>query len=379
MIEPHGGALIDRVIDGDRVERVEKNISDRPKIYLDYAAFQDTLNISTGRFSPLKGFLTRNDFLKVVHDMTLEDGDIWPLPIVLDVNKEKATQLQPGEKAGLVSPEDELIGYIDVEEVFKYNKEETTREVFGTSDKSHPGVANYFSMDEFLVGGEITVFDKYRYIGEELHPKESRVLFKKLGWDAVVGFQTRNAPHRAHEYIQKAALEHVDGLFVQPKLGEKKEGDYTDDVIIGAYKKLIDLYYPERKAALSVFPCSMKYAGPREAVFDALVRKNQGCTHFIIGRDHAGVGDFYDGFDAHRIFEEIDIGIDIVFFSYSFFCEKCDGMSSEKICPHGDDARVYPSGSKIRDLIRSGELPSEKIMRPEVANYIANADEAFIQ
>jgi sulfate adenylyltransferase len=317
--------------------------------------------------------------LKVAHDMTLEDGTVWPLPIILDVDNQLAAELEPDRKAGLESPNGELIGFIDVDEVYRQNKKEIAHSIFGTEDTSHPGVENYLQMDDFLVGGSIKLFDEYRYNESDLLPQESRVLFDSKGWETVVGFQTRNAPHRAHEYIQKAALEHVDGILIQPKLGDKKEGDYRDDVIIGGYDKLIDGYYPDDLAVLSVFPSVMRYAGPREAVFDSIIRKNQGCTHFVIGRDHAGVGDFYGGFDAHRIFDDIsDIGVEPLFFNYSFFCEKCDGMTSEKVCPHGDDVRVYPSGSKIREMIRSGEEPSEKIMRPEVANFIIEAEEPFV-
>lgn len=380
MIEPHGGSLVNQIIDDDFVPEIAKDLEDKPKIHLNDASYQDVLNISVGRFSPLKGFMSQNDFLKVAYDMNLEDGTVWPLPVTLDVDKDKAAELAPGEKANLVSPleDEDVIGYIDVEEVYKYNKEETAQHIYGTSDRSHPGVENYFNQGEFLVGGEIRIFEEHHHMSEDLHPKESRVLFEEVGWDTVVGFQTRNAPHRAHEYIQKSSLEHADGLLIQPKLGEKKKGDYRDEVIIGAYQELIESFYPDKKAILSIFPSCMRYAGPREAVFDALVRKNQGCTHFIIGRDHAGVGDFYDGFDAHRIFDDIDIGIKPVFFSYSFFCHQCDGMSSEKICPHGDDARVYPSGTKIRNMITSGEKPSSKIIREEVANYIIEQDEPVV-
>ncbi|MDG5775381.1 sulfate adenylyltransferase [Haloarculaceae archaeon H-GB2-1] len=378
MNEPHGGRLVDRVTDDDP-EAFGVGSADQPRIHLSPKTFKDAMNVATGRFSPLKGFLTRNDFLKVAHDMTLEDGTVWPLPIVLDVDGEKATSLEPDQRATLCDPNGDPVGVIDVEEVYKYNKSEAAEAVFGTDDEDHPGVASFKSRDDFLVGGPITMFDPHRHNGHDLLPAESRVLFRKKGWDTVVGFQTRNAPHRAHEYIQKSAMEFVDGLFVQPKLGDKKIGDYSDAVIMESYRELTDAYYPTGNVALSVFPSQMRYAGPRESIFDALVRKNQGCTHFIIGRDHAGVGDYYDSFAAHDIFEEItDIGIEPMFFSYSFFCEPCDGMVSEKICPHGDDERIYPSGTEIREAIRNEERPSEKMMRPEIATLIMNTDEPFV-
>ncbi|MFB6187207.1 MAG: sulfate adenylyltransferase [Halobacteriaceae archaeon] len=379
MIDPHGGELVDKIVNEDRAEHLQSTISDGPVIELNTAEYQDVINISNGRYSPLKGYMTRNDFLKVVHDMTLEDGTIWPLPIILDVSQETASELNPGEKAGLIDPSGRIIGAIDIDEVYKYNDSDVAEGVFGTDDPEHPGVQALYNRDDFLVGGEILVFDEERYNGVDLFPKETRVLFEHRGWNTVVGFQTRNAPHRAHEYIQKSALELADGLLVQPKLGEKKDGDYRDKIILDAYQSLLQHYYPNDRVSLSVFPSKMNYAGPREAIFDAIVRKNQGCTHFIIGRDHAGVGDYYGGFEAQRIFQEIgDLGITPLFYNYSFYCRECDGMASEKICPHSDEKRVYPSGTKIRNMIQSGSRPSEKIMRPEVTECIMSADTPFI-
>jgi sulfate adenylyltransferase len=379
MIEPHGGDLVDRVLDDHRAKRIADEVADVPGIELDRSQYQDAINIATGRFSPLTGFLTQNDFLKVVHDMMLEDGTVWPLPIVLDVDAGKAGELTPSKRAGLYGPDGELVGAIDIDEIYKYNTKKTAKQVFGTTDTDHPGVANYAARNDFLVGGDILLFDSHRYNEHDLYPVESRVLFEKWGWDTVVGFQTRNAPHRAHEYIQKSALEHVDGLFIQPKLGEKKIGDYRDEVIYGAYRRLIDNYYRTKSVVLSVFPSKMRYAGPREAVFDALVRKNHGCSHFVIGHDHAGVKDFYDGFDAHGIFDDIgDIGVSPLFYGYAFYCTRCDGMTSEKLCPHGDDDHVLPRGSKIRRLIREGKDPSEKIIRPEVKEFVMGRETPFV-
>jgi sulfate adenylyltransferase len=379
MIAPHGGTLIDRVVGSTRADRLRDTARDGPTISLDTNQYQDLINIVTGRFSPITGFLSQSDFLKVVNDMTLEDGTTWSLPVTLDVTDKMANQLRPSQTVGLETPDGTLVGAMNVEEVFKYNKTEVTRKLFGTDERDHPGVARYFDRGDFLVGGPVYTFETPRYNDYDLLPRESRVLINHKGWDSVVGFQTRNAPHRAHEYIQKAALEHVDGLLVQPKLGEKKAGDYRDETIMGAYQTLLEQYYPESHVALSVFPSKMRYGGPREAIFDALIRKNQGCTHFVVGRDHAGVADYYDGFDAHDIFDQVgDIGIEPVFFSYAFYCEVCDGMTSEKVCPHGDKDRVYPSGSRIRDLIQGGDRPSTELMRPEVAEFILDADEGFV-
>lgn len=380
MIEPHGGTLVDRTVEEETHRGRFGDFSSLPPIQLDERLYQDAINISNGRYSPLKGFMSRDDFLKVVNDVTLEDGTVWPLPVVLDVDSEKAAELEPDESAVLLDPDGEPIGTIEVREVYKSNKREAVEHVFGTTEQAHPGVENFLDTGDFFVGGPINVFEGQRYNDHDLQPMESRVLFEQYGWDTVVGFQTRNAPHRGHEYIQKCALERTDGLLIQPKLGEKKNGDYTDDVILGSYEHLIENYYPDGQVVLSVFPSRMRYAGPREAVFDAIVRKNQGCTHFIIGRDHAGVGDYYDANASHRIFEALgDIGIEPMLFEHAFYCHACDGMGSKRTCPHKEDDRVYPSGSKIRRLLRDADCPSEKIMRPEIATFIIETDEPFVE
>jgi sulfate adenylyltransferase len=380
MIEPHGGRLVDKTVSRTKyADWIEDIAGERPAISLDNRHFQDALNIANGRYSPLTGYMNQEDFLRVVDGMRLDDGTIWSLPILLDVGSSKAAALQPGERVPLEGPDGHVAGLIDIEEVYKYNKKQAARKLFSTGDEDHPGVADFIDQGDFLVGGDIRVFEEFRYNDHDLKPAESRVLFRQYGWDSVVGFQTRNAPHRGHEYIQKAALEQVDGLLIQPKIGKKKPGDYQSDVILGTYEELIENYYPEYRVVLSVFPSRMQYAGPREAVLDAIVRKNQGCTHFIIGRDHAGVGDYYDGTSSHRIFGELeDIGIEPLRFQYAFYCETCDGMCSDKICPHGDEERIYPSGSRIRKLLRNGEIPSEKMIRPEIATFISESEEPFI-
>jgi sulfate adenylyltransferase len=323
--------------------------------------------------------MTQSDFLKVIHDMTLEDGTVWSIPIVLDIDSETAAELAPDIRVGLADANGERIGLLDVSEVYTYNDQQVAEQVFGTTDDAHPGVENLYAKDDFLVGGNIMLFEPIRYHSSDLFPAETRVLFEQLGWSTVAGFQTRNAPHRAHEYIQKSALELVDGLLIQPKLGDKKVNDYRDDVIIDAYQELIAHYYPKTNVAMASFPSTMRYAGPREAIFDALVRKHQGCTHFIVGRDHAGVGDYYHEMAAQRIFDAIpDTGIEPLFYDYAFYCERCDGMASEKTCCHDDSVRINPSGSHIRKLISNGETPSSKLMRKEVAEFVVNTDTPFI-
>jgi sulfate adenylyltransferase len=379
MIEPHGGRLVDTVIDDGRADDLDTALTDRDVMSLSWSDYHDAINLSTGRYSPLDGFMTQNDFLKVLSDMTLEDGTVWPLPVVLDVDAETADALTPGQTIGLERPDGRLFGTLDVDEVYKHDHENAAEQIFETTDESHPGVAKYFAKDPFLVGGEVAVFDEHTRTDHELLPKESRILFKHNDWDCVVGFQTRNAPHRGHEYIQKAALQQADGLFVQPQLGHKKDGDYRDDVIVSAYQALMDEYFPDNSATLSPYRNRMRYAGPREAVFDALVRKNHGCTQFIVGRDHAGVGDFYDDFDAQQIFDRIrEIGIDVLQFHHAFYCHTCDEMTTDRTCPHGDDQRVYPSGSGVRRAFSTGDVPSEKVMRGPVAEVIREYDEPFV-
>lgn len=380
MIEPHGGQLINRMADGRESKLLKSDVVDEPTIDLNPNQCQDLLNISSGRYSPLNGFMTQHDFVKVLKDRTLEDGTTWPLPIVLDVGTVLATDMDIGDWVGLRSPTGELVGKIEIADIYEYNPDEAVTAIFGTDDSDHPGVQRFYDREEFFVGGPVRMFEYERSSRFDLSPEETRVLFEHHDWDTVVGFQTRNAPHRAHEYIQKSALEHLDGLLVQPKIGDKKVGDYRNEVIIEAYQTLLDNYYPEARTALSVFPSKMNYAGPREAVFDAIVRKNHGCTHFIVGRDHAGVGDYYDGYASQRIFSDVgDLGITPLFYTYSFYCNRCDGMASEHTCPHDDKVRVHPSGTEIRELITSGSLPSEKMMRSEVASQVSGYDQPFVE
>lgn len=379
MIGPHGGNLVNRIATEEHAEQLEAEMSDQPTIQLTHSQFQDMINIITGRFSPLKGFMSQSDFLKVTHDMTLEDGTAWSLPVTLDIDATRAERLVPGERVGLEAPDESLIGLIEVTDVYKYNKQEAARCIYKTTDTNHPGVAKLYHAGEFLVGGDILSFNKNRYNEFDLFPAETRVLIGQNDWETVVGFQTRNAPHRAHEYIQKSALEHTDGLLVQPKLGYKKKRDYTDGAIMGAYKELIKYYYDSAMVALSVFPSQMRYAGPREAVFDAIVRKNQGCTHFVVGRDHAGVGDYYDGFEAHDIFDDVqDLGIKPLFYTHSFYCKRCDGMSSKKLCPHERSVQTHPSGTQIREMLADNVQPPSKMMRPEVSSYLMETEPLFI-
>jgi len=379
MIRPHGGRLVNRVVDKEHAEQIRDEIVKNPLLDLNEGLYQDLINIANGRYSPIEGFMDKSDLLKVVKDMTLEDGTTWPLPIILDVSPDLASRVTLDEWVGLRGPDGKTVGAIKPREVYECDKERAAAGVFGTTNPDHPGVNRFNHREPFFIGGKVAVFDEIRYNDIDLLPKETRVLFEDHGWDTVVGFQTRNAPHRAHEYIQKSALEHVDGLLIQPKLGSKKRGDFTDETIIDAYETLIDEYYPNGCTSLTVFPSKMNYAGPREAVFDSIIRKNQGCSHFIVGRDHAGVGDYYDGYASQRIFDQIDhIGIEPMFYNYSFYCERCDGMTSEKLCPHDEDDQIHPSGTEIRELLKAKTMPSEKMIRAEVAQSVMHRDRPFV-
>jgi sulfate adenylyltransferase len=382
MIQPHGNALVDRTVDADRSEQLRDSFDSFETVTLDQNLLFDFQNIARGVYSPLKGFMSRNDFLKVVNDVTLERGVVWPLPIVLDISADLANEIEPGDRIGIRRPDGTPVGVMDADSVYRYNEEETCKNLFGTADEDHPGVRTIQAKDPFFVGGPIKAFSETlsRNGSHDLTPKETRVLFKKHDWETIVGFQTRNAPHRAHEYLQKSALEHVDGLLIQPKIGEKKQGDYTNEAILSGYEALIENYYPSESVALSMFKSRMMYAGPREAVFDSIVRKNYGCTHFIVGRDHAGVGNYYGDFEAQELFDAIgNVGIEPLYYHYAFYCTKCDGIVSEKICPHDSTHHMEPSGTELREQLSSGERPPPELMRPEVAQTVLNIDGVFIE
>jgi sulfate adenylyltransferase len=382
MIQPHGNDLVDRVVNPERATELRDQFDGFSTVTLDRNLFYDFANLAHGVYSPLDGFMSRNDFQKVLNDLTLESGVPWPLPVVLDIEIDLANEIEPGERIGVRRPDGTPVGVLDVDSVYRYNEDEVCTQLFGTTDDDHPGVRTVRSKAPFFVGGSIKAFPDAisRKDNHDITPKESRVLFKKHGWDTVVGFQTRNVPHRAHEYLQKSELEHVDGLLIQPKIGEKKSGDYTNDAILEGYQTLIDNYYPSELAVLSMFKSRMWYAGPREAVFDSIVRKNYGCTHFIIGRDHAGVGNYYGDFEAQELFAAMgDIGIEPFYYHYAFYCTVCDGIVSEKICPHDSSHHMEPSGTKLRKLLSGGEKPPAELMRPEVAETVLTLDDVFVE
>jgi sulfate adenylyltransferase len=375
-IEPHGGTLINRIIEGNIKTKLEKKSGSLERVRLNPREISDLEMIATGGLSPLEGFMTKQDYMNVVDLMRLASGLPWTIPITLTASKKDAERLQEGTDVALVNAEDEVLAILHLEEKYLFDKEHEAAQVLRTTDENHPGVQYLQSIGDVLLGGKISLlrrpahddFSKYR-----LDPHETRYLFRSKGWKRVVAFQTRNPIHRAHEYIQKCALETVDALLVHPLLGETKKDDIPGDVRMACYEVLLEKYYPKTRCVLSIFPAAMRYAGPREAIFHALARKNYGCTHFIVGRDHAGVGSYYGTYDAHYIFDEFDpeeIGITPLFFDHTFYCKTCEGMASSKTCPHESNHHVFLSGTKVREMLQQGEVPPMEFTRPEVAEIL---------
>ncbi len=380
MIPPHGGKLINRLVEANRKKELLARLEKLPSVVLDQDLVSDLENIATGVYSPLEGFLNQADFLSVLNQKRLTSDLPWTIPVVLDVDRETANRLKPGSELVLRSEELIPVGMMVVEDKYTFNREELCQKVYGTIDPKHPGVARVLEMKEVLLGGPVellellpTPYDRFR-----LSPRETRILFKEKGWKTVVGFQTRNTPHLGHEYVQKAALTFTDGLFINPVIGRKKKGDFKDEVILASYEELIRHYYLKERAVMSILKMEMRYAGPREAIHHAIIRKNFGCTHIIIGRDHAGVGNYYHPYAAQDIFEEFpDLGIVPLFFKSFFYCRKCGSIENEKTCPHDSSSHIQFSGTKIRDLLVKGEIPPPELMRPEVARIILSFPNPF--
>ena len=376
MPKPHGGKLVTR--------HIEKQIdtSGIPTYEINTNLSEDILNIANGVFSPLEGFLINNDLENVIADKRLGDDTPWTIPIVLDFSKEELDELKAGDTILLHNSESGVQATLDIEDIFKYNKKTLADSIYTTQDTAHPGVNNIQHMKEHLLGGKITLlksetreFDNYN-----LTPQETRVLFKEKGWKEVVAFQTRNPPHIGHEYVQKTALTFVDGIFINPIIGKKKPGDFKDEVILASYETLMQHYYLKERSVMSILRTSMKYAGPREAIHHAIMRKNFGCTHFIVGRDHAGVGNYYGPYDAHDIFNEFpDLGIIPIFFRSFSRCTKCGSVVNDKICPHDQKYHINFSGKKIRELLNEGKVPPEDMMRKEVAETILKYKQPFVE
>jgi sulfate adenylyltransferase len=372
---PHGGMLVDRVARGQQAAEIRQRAPHLPALHLSARQISDLTLIANGAFSPLNGFMGQADYRHVVEELSLANGLLWSIPVVLAVDASDAPK--EGSEVALYDPQGTLWGILQVEELFSYKKHHEAREVYRTEEEAHPGVAAVYAQGDTLIGGPITVLPDVKLRARhELSPAETRLEFARRGWQTVVGFQTRNPVHRAHEYIQKCALEIVDGLLLHPLVGETKADDIPADVRMRCYEVLLANYYPQHRVLLNILPAAMRYAGPREAIFHALVRKNYGCTHFIVGRDHAGVGSYYGTYDAQKLFDQFApeaLGITPLKFENSFYCKRCTGMASEKTCPHGCEDRVELSGTAVRALLRAGTLPPPEFSRPEVARILIEA------
>ncbi len=379
--KPHGGKLVNRVLKGKRRQALYEEAAELPRIEVSYERIIDLHDIAFGVFSPLEGFMSQEDYINVLTDMRLSNDIPWTIPIILDVDPEEISGVKEGDDIA-ITYKGEIIAIMNIREIYGWDKKEYARYVYKTTDPQHPGVAKTYSRKELLIGGPIDLINTIKHPLENriLWPMETRVLFREKKWKTIVAFQTRNVPHRGHEYVQKAALTFADGLLIHPLIGWKKPGDYKDEVIFAAYEALIKHYYPKNVVVLAGLLMNMQYAGPREAVHHAIVRKNFGATHFIVGRDHAGVGDYYGPYEAWEIFDEFpDLGIVPLFIREAFYCKKCGGMVNEKICPHGPEHRIKISGTKIRAMIKEGKLPPEYMMRPEIAEVILSFKNPFVQ
>jgi len=372
-IPAHGGHLVNRELSGIERETLLERVPSMPKINLRPREVSDLEMIANGAFSPLEGFMCEEDYIAVRGNMHLASGLPWTIPVTLSATDELAASLKEGADIALYENSDHLLGVLHLKEKFRYDKQREAERVYLTTDTAHPGVATLQSQGDWLLGGRVSLLARPRspdFPAYRLDPAQTREAFRKKGWHRVVAFQTRNPIHRAHEYIIKCALEVVDGLLLHPLVGETKSDDIPAHVRMLCYEAMLENYFPKTRAMLAVNPASMRYAGPREAIFHAIIRKNYGCTHFIVGRDHAGVGNYYGTYDAHYIFNEFDpesLGITPMFFDHSFYCRRCEGMASNKTCPHDSSQHVTLSGTKVREMLARGEAPPMEFSRPEVA------------
>ena len=378
LIAPHGGTLVNRVVEGAEARSLADTAKSLPAHTLGMRPLSDLEMIAVGAFSPLSGFMTQADYKGVVKDMHLAGGVPWSLPVTLSASKEDAKRFE-GKQIALTDEAGNALAVMDVEQAYEYDKQEEARLAYRTDEEAHPGVAAVYAQGEMLLGGPVRLFQRQQhseFLEHRRDPKATRAAFAERGWKTIVGFQTRNPVHRAHEYIQKCALETVDGLLLHPLVGATKDDDIPAPVRMACYEALLAGYYPANRVLLSVFPAAMRYAGPREAIFHALVRKNYGCSHFIVGRDHAGVGSYYGTYDAQQIFREFapgELGITPMFFENSFFCRACEAMGTAKTCPHGDDDHVSLSGTKVRQMLSEGQMPPIEFSRPEVAQILIDS------
>jgi len=378
-LPPHGGALVNVILSGAEREAWLKKAPGLPKITLNEREMADLDMIACGALSPLQGFMGEADYNSVVDKMRLANGLAWSIPITLSLKAENAPKYEVGADVALYSPQGDILAILHLKEKFKYDPQREAEKVYKTKDEAHPGVAAVYAQGPVYLGGPVSVLNRVKFADFNEYrkdPVELRNTFKEKGWKTIVGFQTRNPIHRAHEYIQKCALEVVDGLLVHPLVGATKSDDVPASVRMQCYEALLKNYYPANRTHLAVFPAAMRYAGPREAIFHAIARKNYGCTHFIVGRDHAGVGNYYGTYEAQELFDQFeieDLGIIPLKFENAFWCKRTGGMATAKTSPSTPEEQISLSGTKVREMLRAGQLPPPEFSRPEVAKILIDA------
>ncbi|AOW99066.1 sulfate adenylyltransferase [Moorena producens PAL-8-15-08-1] len=378
-IPAHGGQLVNRIATPEQRQEFLEKAEFLPRVTLDKRAVSDLEMIAIGGFSPLTGFMAKEDYESVVDRMRLANNLPWSVPITLSVTSEVAAPLQEGGLVRLDDTSGQFIGVLELTEKYSYDKTHEAVQVYRTDEDKHPGVKVVYDQGEINLAGSVWLLERLphpQFPSYQIDPEKSRAMFSERGWKTVVGFQTRNPIHRAHEYIIKCALETVDGLFLHPLVGATKSDDIPADVRMRCYEIMLENYFPNDRVILAINPAAMRYAGPREAIFHALVRKNYGCTHFIVGRDHAGVGDYYGTYDAQHIFGEFEpgeLGIMPMKFEHAFYCTRTQGMATAKTSPSTPEQRIHLSGTKVRKMLREGELPPPEFSRPEVAAELAKA------
>jgi sulfate adenylyltransferase len=381
LIRPHGGVLVNRVLSDEQRKDAAKRAAHLETVILSDVNLADLELIANGGLSPLTGFLGQADYESVVHNMRLSNGLPWTIPVTLAVAGEQAQRIKIGQEIALAEERSDgrhVLAVLEVRELYSYDRDVEAQHVYRTTETAHPGVARLHNQGDVLVAGPLWLIEwpertKTEFPDLRYTPEQTRQIFTERGWRRVVGFQTRNPIHRAHEYIQKTALEVVDGLMLHPLVGETKSDDISAAVRVQSYKAILASYYPASRVLLGVFPAAMRYAGPREAIFHAIARKNYGCTHFIVGRDHAGVGKYYGSYDAHYIFDQFspdEIGITPLFFEHTFYCRRCSAVVSAKTCPHGADDHVVLSGTQVREKLSRGESLPVEFTRPEVSEIL---------
>jgi sulfate adenylyltransferase len=378
LVPPHGGKLLPRLVEDEERREELQRAKTLLQIQMTSRETSDLIMMAMGAFSPLEGFMCHDDYVRVVNEMRTADGLLWPIPITLSVTKEKSDSLKEGQDVALVDGESgEIMGLMTIREKFTYDKQHEAKQVFRTDDVKHPGVAKVYNQNDILLGGTVKVLSEgeypERFKGYYARPAETRKIFEEHGWSTVAAFQLRNPMHRSHEYCTKIALEVSDGLFIHPLVGKLKEDDIPADVRMKCYEVLLEKYYPNDRVVLKVYPMEMRYGGPREAVLHAIFRQNFGCSHLIIGRDHAGVGNYYGPFDAQIIFDELDeddLHIKPLKIDWTFYCYKCEGMASLKTCPHTPADRCLISGTALRGMLSEGKLPPPEFSRPEVLEIL---------